>query len=227
MPNRGTSRTAVTIGRAHQPLRRAVHDEVRRFIITGRFAPGERLYEEQLAAELGVSRNPVREALQALAVEGFVELEPRRGARVAVMSTKKVNDLFEVRESLEGLVAGLAAQRRTPAQLATLHEIVTEGRTAAKEGRTDLLPPLNTRFHQLLVEAAGNQLLAESLGRLEHVIQWIYTKRIRERLANSWQEHFDIVAAIEDADPVLAQERARLHIQHARAAFFAGVELPA
>ena len=109
-----------TIGLRHQPLRRAVQDELRRAIIAGRYQQGERLFEDQIAQELEVSRNPVREALQALAGDGFVELEPRRGARVATVSAKRAEELFEVRESLEGLVARLAARRRTPAQLTEL-----------------------------------------------------------------------------------------------------------
>src|SRR5690606_2315410 len=91
------------IGQIHQPLREAVQDAIRAAIVEGRYPPGERLLEDQLAQELGVSRNPVREALHALSTEGFVVIEPRRGARVATVSRQRAGELFEVREVLEGL----------------------------------------------------------------------------------------------------------------------------
>ena len=109
MDGTSTSSERSTVGSTHLPLRHAVLEEIRRRIVAGQWAQGERLFEDQIAAELNVSRNPVREALQALASEGFVELEPRRGARVATVSDARATELFEVREVLEGLVASLAA----------------------------------------------------------------------------------------------------------------------
>ena len=105
MESEPVSALALRVGRAHQPLRRAVYDEVQRRIVDGRLQQGQRIFEDQLAQELDVSRNPVREALQALQSEGFVELEPRRGARVAVITAERANELFELREALEGMVA--------------------------------------------------------------------------------------------------------------------------
>ncbi len=172
----GTSETSV--GKAHQPLRVAVRDEIRQRIIVGSLAQGERIFEDQLAQDLGVSRNPVREALQTLAREGFVEIEPRRGARVMVLSDTRATELFQVREPLEGLVAALAAERRTDAQLGDLAAIVEAGRDALGAGNLTALPALNTRFHRLLVETADNALLAELLDELMHVIEWMYTRRV-------------------------------------------------
>ena len=89
-----------SVGATHLPLRHVVLEEIRHRIIAGVYSPGERIFEDQLAADLAVSRNPVREALQALAGEGFIELEPRRGARIAVVSQARAGELFEVREAL-------------------------------------------------------------------------------------------------------------------------------
>jgi DNA-binding GntR family transcriptional regulator len=211
-------------GVVHQPLRDGVVDQLRQAIVAGRFAPGERLFEDQIADELEVSRNPVREALQALAREGFVELEPRRGARVATISRTRVEELFELRESLEGLVARLAAVRRTDAQLAELESLVATGTVAAEEGRLGELPDLNTRFHELLSAAAHNALLAEQLHGLRYLIEWVYARRIRERSARSWFEHVGIVEALAARDEQLAFARACAHIANARAAYFAGAE---
>ncbi len=217
----GAAPVANALGAAHRPLREAVLDELRSRIIAGVYEQGSRMLEEELAAELAVSRNPVREALQALAGEGFVEIEPRRGARVSVLTTRRTDDLFAVRQSLEGLVASLAAQRRSDVQLAELTAIVERGLAASEAGVLDELPELNTRFHRVLGEAADNQLLSDMLDRLAHVIQWVYTSRIALRSHRSWSEHERILQAIAVGDPEAAEREARHHIGKAREAFLA------
>jgi DNA-binding GntR family transcriptional regulator len=213
------SSIAHRVGRAHQPLRRAVYIEIQRRIVDGRLQQGERIYEDQLAQELDVSRNPVREALQALEAEGFVELEPRRGARVASISAARANDLFEMREALEGTVARLAAQRRTDEQLSDLRRVVVAGTQAAVAGDHAVLPGLNTEFHRLLGEAAHNSMLAETLERMSQLIEWVYTRRITQRGTKSWSEHHRIVEAIGAGDAALAFAEACAHISNARQAY--------
>lgn len=211
------------IGTRHQSLREVVLDELRREIIDGRFPQGERLFEEEIARELDVSRNPVREALQMLALEGFVELLPRRGARVATVSPKRAQELFEVRESLEGLMARLAARNRTDAEMAELRLLVEAGQDAVAAGELTALPELNTRFHSTLAVASHNELLREQLARLSHMIAWVYKKRITQRSVQSWAEHARIVDAIAASDEQAALEAASAHIANARAAFFADI----
>jgi DNA-binding GntR family transcriptional regulator len=213
------SAAAISVGSTHLPLRHAVLEEIRRRIIDGAYAPGERVFEDQIAADLDVSRNPVREALQALAGEGFIELEPRRGARVAVVSQTRAGELFEVREVLEGLVATLAARRRTDADLAAMRAVVEEGLDTAGRGNLTALPGLNTRFHTLLATTARNAMLAETIERLRHLIEWIYAQRIAERAPRSWREHSKIVDAIASGDAEVAERVARAHIAMARAAY--------
>lgn len=208
------------VGASHRPLRVAVRDEIRRWIIDGRLPQGERIMEEELAQDLGVSRNPVREALQTLAHEGFVELEPRRGARVMVLSDERAADVFEVREALEGLVAKLAAERRTDAQLAAIQALIAEGKEVLASEDVSDLPRLNSQFHSLLTEAANSPTLDELLEGLTHLIQWLYTRRVRERGAWSWDEHVAIAAAVEERNPSKAQALAAHHIRKAREAYF-------
>jgi DNA-binding GntR family transcriptional regulator len=210
------------VGLHHQPLREAVQDAIRAGIVAGRYPPGERLLEDGIAQELDVSRNPVREALQALATEGFVVIEPRRGARVATVSRDRAVDLFEVREALEGLAARLAAERRSPEQLAELQALVADGETVVAEGRLTELPDLNARFHLALQAAATNTILAETLGRLSPVITWIYARRIAARSHDSWTEHAAIVAAIAARDADRAGALACAHIAAARHAYLDG-----
>jgi DNA-binding GntR family transcriptional regulator len=215
----GDTIAAGTVGAAHLPLRHAVLEAVRARIVAGAWEQGERLFEDQIAAELGVSRNPVREALQALQGEGFVVLEPRRGARVAVVSAEQARELFEVREVLEGLAAALAATRRTDDELARMRAIVRVGRDAAECGRLAELPSLNTQFHHLLTATAANTMLAETIERLRHLIEWIYSHRIAQRAPLSWLEHEQIVEAIATGDAATAERVARAHIAQARAAY--------
>ena len=207
-----------TIGAAHLPLRVVVLEEVRRRIISHEYEPGERIMEDQIAAELEVSRNPVREALQALENEGFVVLEPRRGARVATLSRRRARELFEVREALEGMVARLAARHRTESEIAELRDTVTQGLELAAGADLAGLPTLNTRFHALLAAAARNELLAETIERSQHLIVWVYAEGIRRRAPDSWAEHARLAEAVARGDEQHAELLAREHIAAARAA---------
>lgn len=208
-----------SLGAAHLPLREAVLEALRSAIISGEYQPGERLFEEEIAHRFDVSRNPIREAFQALSRDGFVTLEPRRGARVSTIDERRAADLFELRQPLEGLVARLAADRRTDDQARRLTEVVESARSAVAAGRLDELPQLNTAFHQLLAEAAANEMLAVTLARLSSMIQWIYSARIHQRFDDSWVEHEAIVDAIVAGDGELARTLGERHIVSARDAF--------
>jgi len=210
---------ATTVGARHLPLSYAVLDELRAAIIGGAYAQGERLVEEEIAARFDVSRNPIREALRSLSTEGFVEIEPRRGARVASIDALAASELFELRAPLEGLVAGLAAQRRTTSQVDHLGRVVDAGRDAIARWRLDELPALNTEFHGALAAAAGNELLRSTLGRLSDIIRWIYAARISQRSTKSWDEHAAIVDAVAAGDIERARRCGEDHIAAAAAAY--------
>lgn len=213
--------TEPKLGRRHQPLAAAVLSTLREAIVGGTYLPGQRLVEEDLALELEVSRGPIREALHLLAVEGFVEIEPRRGAKVAIFTRKQADDLFVMRLTLEGLVARLAAERRTEQQLDHLRDVCEAGLSAATQQRTDELPALNTAFHEALADAADNTLLAEQLSTMSTMIQWAYAKRIRERLTDSWFEHRTIVDAVASRDSLAAETAAQNHVRNAWVAYLA------
>src|SRR5260221_5583275 len=108
-------------------LSKVASDQIRGQILAGKLKPGERLVEDKLSAELGVSRVPVREALLALSAQGLVHIEPRRGATVAEITPKIVAELVEVRALLEGLNAKLAAQRHDPDIVAQLRDTLERG----------------------------------------------------------------------------------------------------
>lgn len=216
-----TENPTSTLGATHTPLREAVVNAIRDRIVDGRFTPGSRLAEETVAAELGVSRNPIREAFQLLASEGFVVVEPRRGARVASIDARQANDIFEVRGALEGLVAALAAERATEVHIEELAAIVSDGEAAVEQNRLDELPHLNTRFHQHLCRIADNELLTNTLDQLSGIIRWIYAERLETRVRDSWHEHGVLMAAIAQHDVEAARRSAVMHVTSAQSAFSA------
>src|SRR6185436_6574606 len=110
----------------HPSLSQRVVEELRRSILTSRRRPGDRLIEDRLSEELGVSRIPVREALRVLAGEGLVDVQPRRGASVADISPDVARDLVEVRATLEGLNARLAARHHDPAIVEELRQVLEQ-----------------------------------------------------------------------------------------------------
>ncbi len=222
-------RGVVPLGRAHLPLSEQIADEIRAAILAGRFRPGERLMEEVLATEFGVSRNPVREALRQLSVAGFVEVVPRHGASVATLGVQSVRELFEVRSALEAVMARLAAERITPDLTAALAELVVEGQRAANDQELDKLPGLNTAFHNAVAQAAGNSRLVALNETVRDTIQWVYARALRERALDSWKEHTELFEAIKSRDATLAAHLALDHINRAEAAYLAamaGNDLP-
>jgi DNA-binding GntR family transcriptional regulator len=209
----------VTIGTAHQPLRSLVCDELRRQVITGELPPGTRLVEDRLAASLGVSRNPVREALQTLAGEGFVSILPRRGAVVADITTGQAEELFDVRMALESLAARLAARNADAAALARLRAVLERARVATEAGALDVLAACNTEFHQLVVAAGGNDYLTLLVAPMARRVQWVFRASAASRAPHSWTEHEGLLHAICDRDEEYAAVLASAHVAAARASY--------
>src|SRR5438128_1294206 len=145
-----------TLGARHSPLNKVVADRIRERVLAGEFEAGERLAEERLSEELGVSRMPVREALRALAAEGIVTLEPRRGASVTAYNDLQVRELVEVRATLESLNAKLAAQRHDPKQIAELERILAAGGRITEKTDLATIQEANNQFHEALERIAAN-----------------------------------------------------------------------
>lgn len=139
-------------------------------ILSGELPPGTRLKDNQVAALFGTSNTPVREALRELAKDGLVEVLPHRGCMVRRLSLAELAEIFEVRIALESLAARLAAGRLTAAQLERLQSLVEEHEAAEAAQEAASTSASARAFHQLLVEASGNQLLAELLRHLDRRI---------------------------------------------------------
>ena len=204
-------------------LGKEVADQLRRLILTGQHKPGDRLVEDRLSTQLGVSRVPIREALRTLAAEGLVDIPPRRGASVAAISPEVAKDLVEVRATLEGLNARLAARHHEDAIIAQLRQVLVEGNGAAGSGNVDDLVRLNAAFHDKLAEAGRNSILWDIMRTLRERTGLVFAANTAARSREDWNEHSRILAAVIDGDEELAALLATRHVhQAAEAAFSAG-----
>ncbi len=210
-----------------------VTTELRRRILAGLHRPGERLVELQLAAELGVSRTPIRLAFEELEKEGVLERLPTRGFRVRSFSVEEVADAIDVRGTLEGMAARLAAQRGLSGELlAVLKACVAEGRAALAQAAANghrieaaSWVPMNARFHRTLLEAAGNRTLSTAMevvsrsplaGAASLSLQGVQTRLEYAFIQRAQQDHEDVVDAIEARDGSRAEALMREHARRSR-----------
>jgi DNA-binding GntR family transcriptional regulator len=205
-----------TIGGQHLPLRDQVLVELRRRIVDCEYPPGERLTEERLATDFGVSRNPVREALRVVESEGLVRMVARRGAFVATPDASTIADIFSVRGRLETLAARLAAERATPTDVAGLREMLDAAREATERVDFSRVAELNSMLHLRVIEISGNRWLASIASSLYLHVQWIFRIGAQHRAPHSWIEHIRLVDAIEAGDPPAAAQAMVEHLRYVR-----------
>jgi DNA-binding GntR family transcriptional regulator len=204
-------------------------------MVSGELVSGTRLRQEALAEEFGVSRTPIREALRKLQASGLVELQPNRGALVRGPSSREIRDAYEVRAELEGLAAELAAERMQQAQVDGLHEAQSEFReTLARMMRVrsdgaGVVPDeeierwrhANDRFHQLIQDAAANDVLVATLVHLHRSFPRDLTRIVLGEsatlLAENVHEHEGILDAIEHRNAAAARKKMIKHVRHAGA----------
>jgi len=210
------------LGNAVPSLPARIATELRRAIVERRYKPGERLVESRLAAELGVSRIPVREAIRVLASEGLVEVADRRGASVARMSRQDVLETIELRALLEGQNARLAARRRDAQVQKRITAVLDKGARAVATGRFDQLAALNQQFHDELTLASANNVLAELLTRLRDRTEMLFAPTKPSRQSQAWDEHAAILRAIVAGDEHVAATLAAHHVTRAGEDFLAG-----
>ena len=200
------------------PSSELVYRRLKEQIISGDMAPGSRLIELNIAADFGVSRTPVREALKRLAAENLVLADPARGMIVHAPDTGEIEDVFTVREALDGLAARLAAHRITPSELARLRLIVDTMREAIKADRREQILISNQRFHDVIYSAAGNPMLARVASDLRDFVRRFTTLPFAspDRVEDVLSEHEQILAALVAHDPEAAQRASNGHLDAAR-----------
>jgi DNA-binding GntR family transcriptional regulator len=194
-------------------LTEQVYSRLLRAICSGALQPGARLTQEDLAASLNVSRQPVLQALRLLKREGVVVDAGRRGLAVAPVDPELIANIYEVRGALEALAARLAAKSGRKIDPATL----TRGRGALKTGDLAALIEADLAFHHALYDAAGTPLIAESADRHWHHVQRAMGASLQMSgiQQNVWNEHQAILEAVNAGDAARAERLARQHCEGA------------
>lgn len=216
-------------GTGNGPNRQArVIAEMRRRIITGELAPGESLSEIALADSFGVSRTPVREALKQLQTEGLVEIRPRVGTFVTTPSRREINELFEMKELLEGAAARLLAHRGRVPELERLEQNLVEADEAVARDDRESYAALVQEFHDVLIAGADNAKLEAHYRTLMNQLAYarLVTTSLSQpgRVLQSDQEHHRVVELIAAKDGDSAERVMREHVRASRRALMAGLD---
>ncbi|MBO2639728.1 GntR family transcriptional regulator [Shewanella algae] len=192
--------------------------QIQTSIIKGELAPGSKINEQALALKYGISRGPTREALQLLERQRLVVRIPHVGARVADMTVAELNDLYELRSTLEAMACELAAKRITDEQLSQLWQLLARQEAALAEGDTYFQEEGDVDFHYQIIRASGNKHLQETLiGGLYHLLRmYRYQCTNKNRPVKAIAEHRRIVEAIAQRDAELAGLLMRRHIEQGR-----------
>lgn len=203
----------MSIGREHRPLREMVADEIRSMILRGDLEPGDRLHENKIAEVLGVSRNPVREAIRALEATGLIEVTPRIGASVTSFDVEDLCQLLEVRSVLEAFAAELAARNRTAADVAEIDRCLVEGRKASTSNDLVTAAECHRDFHLAIERASGNEYIERTVSPLRHRTELVFSVLSDSRAMLSWDQHQMIREAISAGDPAAAHGAALDHMR--------------
>ena len=196
-------------------------------ILGGELKPGERLVEGQLAERLGVSRNPVREAMRSLEATGLIEVVPRRGAHVCAIDKCEVHHIQRIRMLVEGYAVEQAAVRQDPESIGQILRCLEDGRAATERGDAVTAAVYHRDFHIAVEQAAGIPFLRQVLDPLRQQTELVFSVVTDERGDITWEEHEAIYDAVASGNADCAKELIREHITNALASFEQAVGTPA
>lgn len=197
----------------HKPLRQVVADRIRLMIVAGELAPGQRLIEGQLAERLGVSRNPIREALRSLEATGLIDVIPRKGAHVTSINVDELTQIQDLRYAIESLAAERAAENRTDEDLRALKSCIDQGHLATKQGDKIRAAECHRAFHVALERASKNPYIEYALAPLRQRSELVFAVLQEERGEITWAEHRAILDAVSRRDTKAAGDLMRKHIK--------------
>ncbi len=209
------------------PLRDVVFNTLRQAILTGDLKPGERLMEIHLANKLGVSRTPIREAIRKLELEGLVTMIPRRGAEVAQITEKSMNDVLEVRRAMDALCVELACERIRREEKLALKEACDAFEDAVKGGDIKSIAKADVTLHDIIVQATGNLRLVQLINNLSEQMyryRFEYLKDVSQH-QNLIEEHRMIYESVTKGDKDAACRAAKLHIDNQKKAIIQQIRL--
>lgn len=190
---------------------------IRKAITTGRFVPGQRLSERELAEQYGISRTPIREAFRHLIQEGLIIYKPNSGYRIVPLSEDLAQHIMLLRETLETIAAKLVMQKDPQGTAQAMKKTLPKARAAYREGKLAELISANQSFHQTLVEKAGNPILATMYQILQGYIGLMMSVSLSwpRRPAETFKEHEQIIQALEKRDARKLEKAICRHIHSA------------
>lgn len=209
------------------PLRDVVFNTLRQAILTGELKPGERLMEIHLADKLGVSRTPIREAIRKLELEGLVTMIPRKGAEVAQITEKSMNDVLEVRRAMDVLCVELACERISEEALGALKAACENFEQMVKTKDVKKIAKADVELHDIILQATENRRLIQLVNNLSEQMyryRYEYIKDFsqHERLV---EEHRIIYESLVNKDKETASEAAKTHIDNQKKAIIQRIRL--
>ncbi len=214
------------ISRPQLTLVDQVYEAILSRIETGAYGPDARLIQEEIAESLGVSRQPVQQALLLLSNEGVLTSAPGRGLMVAPFDQEKVRNLYEIRASLDALACGKAAERSSVRAAAEGPAYVDRGWQAAKEKSISALVAADMAFHNFLYELSGNPMIAETASS-----HWSYLRCVMGAVlmvgaapVEIWTQHEAIMQAVVDGNAAEAERLARHHINFSARTVLSNIE---
>jgi DNA-binding GntR family transcriptional regulator len=193
------------------------YDAILSAICEGGLQPGERLNQDQLAARLRISRQPVGQALSILKAQGFVRDTGRRGLIVAPLEREFFSAIYQLREALDPMAVRLAAERSAPADIAEARRLVSEGRKAVEAGSIDALVAADMQFHLWTYRLSGNPLVVDTMNLYWNHLRRGMSEVLRDgpRRAGIWNDHEEILHAIAGGDAAAAAKHALRHVRSA------------
>ncbi len=201
---------------AYLPLRDVVFHTLREAILKGELKPGERLMELQLASRLGVSRTPIREAIRMLELEGLAVTMPRKGAEVAKMTEKDMEDVLKIRKALDELAVGLACDNMTEEELKQLYVALKNFEESIRSGDVKQIAQADVEFHDSIYQAADNPKLVTMLNNLReqmyrYRVEYLKNESIYPRLI---EEHQGIYNGLKRKDKEAVVEIVSHHVEN-------------
>jgi DNA-binding GntR family transcriptional regulator len=186
----------------HQTLREKILETIRDAILKGTLKPGERVSEPDLAERFGISRTPIREAFRQLESEGYLQVIPRKGAVVASLSERDVEEFYAIKIILEGFAARMAAEKLTDKDIERLEVINEKLAQIAEEGDVKTFFRVHNEFHEVFIKAAGNERLYEMINQLVMKFKRLRLASLSQpgRMAISVEEHRNMIKAFKNHD---------------------------
>ena len=197
-------------------LKERAYAEIKQRLLSSAFAPGSFLAERQLASQLGMSKTPVRAALERLELEGFITVSPQQGIIVRELSVHEIADQYEIRAALETYVVRTVAGRLTPAQVARVRANLDAQEVNCRDCDVERSVVLDAEFHTLFCEFLGNREILRVMGQLRAKIHRVIAQVFKinpGRVATSYQEHRAIADAVIKGDAAAAVRRVEEHLE--------------